>query len=209
MWTRSLYVILALGLLVPGPVEAQRRRDWRIVVERQHNDFTFEPHVGFFRDAYDIGADDDRTTWLAGMRLGYRLASRARLLGTLAFARSDDIASRSDAASYNVYDNTWILTTIGAEYDVVPGRTSVALGLQGGAGWRKTTFEEAVGTDPDPVIVSDDGYSAIDVVVPSVTFRHWFARRAALTIGLQDYIFDVLEGPVDHSPAGSVGVTLR
>lgn len=204
MLKRTLLALVALALLAPADAQAQRRRGY----EGFGNDFTFEPHVGFFRDAYDIGDDDDRTTWLAGMRLGYRIASRARLLGTLAYARSDDVADNPDAAAYNVYDNTWILTTLGGEYDVVPGNTSVSLGLQGGAGWRKTTLEETVGV-PLPGQASDDGYSAIDVIVPSITLRHWFSRRAAITLGLQDYIFDVFEGPADHSPAGSVGVTVR
>lgn len=205
MLRRTILALAVVGLLIPADADAQRRRGG---YDRGGNDFTFEPHVGFFRDAHDIGADDDRTTWLAGMRLGYRLTQRARLLGTLAYSQSDDVADAPDSDDYNLYDNTWIITTLGAEYDVIPGRTAVALGLQGGAGWRKTTFDEAVGT-PDAPEPSDDGYSAVDVVVPSITLRHWFARRAAITIGLQNYMFDVFEGPVDHSPAGSLGVTLR
>lgn len=205
MLERTILVLAVLALLAPADASAQRRGGH---YERGGNDFTFEPHVGFFRDAHDIGADDDRTTWLAGMRLGYRLSDRARLLGTLAYAESDDIADAPDSDEYNLYDNTWIITTLGAEYDVIPGRTAVSLGMQGGAGWRKTTFDEAVGS-PGPPQASDDGYAAVDVVVPSITLRHWFARRAAITLGLQDYMFDVFEGPVEHSPAGSVGVTLR
>ena len=210
MIRRCALMLFALVALAPADAEAQRRRPVQIHIERDRgNPFTFEPYAGFYRDAYDIGNDDDRTTYTLGMQLGHRLGSRGRLLGTIGYAKSDDVAD-NQGGSYNVFDNTWILTTAGAEYAVVPGNTNISVGAQAGVGWRKNTFEGTVGDVPLPEQgQSDDGYASYDVVVPHVTVRYWVTRRAALTLRLQDYMFDVLEGPVDHSPAATLGVTIR
>lgn len=206
--TRRSVLLVLMFLLLPGSVEGQRRRV-HVSVDRG-NPFSFEPYVGFYRDAYDIGEDDDRTTYLVGFQLGHRLGDRARLLGTVGYAKADDVASNPGDVVTNVYDNTWILTTLGAEYAVVPGNTSIAVGAQAGVGWRKTTIDEDEGSLPMPGQAgSDDGFAALDVVVPHVTLRYWVTRRAALTLRVQDYMFDVFEGPVDHAPAATLGLTIR
>ena len=204
---------LLLAVVAPDTVDAQRRNRHRATPQHRvqwGNPFSFEPFVGFFHDAYDIGDDDSRNTFTAGLKLGYDIGARTRLLGTVGYARSDDVANNAGAANYNVYDNTWILTVAGAEFDVVPGATSASVGLQAGAGWRKTTLDESVGPIPLPANPpSDDGYSAYEVIVPSATLRHAVSRRASLSLTALDYIFDVFEGPAEHSPAVTLGLSIR
>jgi hypothetical protein len=45
--------------------------------------------------------------------------------------------------------------------------------------------------------------------VPAVLLRHRVLTRATLFAGLHDYIFDVLEGPAQHSVAFTAGVAFR
>jgi hypothetical protein len=191
----------ALGLvLIAGPAAAQ---------ERVADKLTVEPYVGLFHDAYDIGANGSTGT-LAGVRVAYALGARTRLVGNVGGGRTTDVAMNAPGMQdYWVYGNRWLMTTAGAEYDVVAGPTALALGLQAGAGWRKVLTEDQVGTPTEPGRYMGSGYAFYDVVVPSLTLRREITPRASITLGVSDYVFDVLEWSPDHSPALSLGVSLR
>jgi hypothetical protein len=195
---RAILIGAALGLvLIGGRVEAQERA------------LTVEPYVGLFHDAYDIGSNGS-TGALAGVRVGYDLGTRARLIGGLGFGHTSDVVFvPAGMESYSIYGNRWLLTTAGAEYDVVAGPTALALGLQAGAGWRQMRWEDQVGSPTNPREFATNGYAFYDVVVPSVSVRREITPRASLTLGVSDYVFDVLEWDPDHSPALSLGVSLR
>ena len=191
----------ALGLaLFAGRLEAQ---------ERAPSVLSVEPYIGAFQDAYDIGADGN-TGALVGVRAAYDLGGRSRLVGNLAFGSTSDVASvPTGTPSYTVYGNRWLMTTAGAEYDVHPGRTAVALGLQVGAGWRQVRTEDQVGNPTNPGELASGNYAFYDVVVPSLSVRHALTPRASVVLGVSDYVFDMLEWEPDHSPALSLGVSLR
>ena len=218
---KLMYATAALIALSPALAQAQyakgksKRAPTRVVhVTRSDRDccwgnrFSFEPYAGAMNDAYDAGADDESTAYLVGFRVGYQLGSRSRLLGNVAYSKSDDVANSAGLNSYFVYDNTWVFTTAGGEFDVVPGRTSVSLGLQGGAAWRRVDLDGSVGT-PLGTPQADDGFSAQEVMIPALTFRHRLTSRATLMAGAQDNIFDFLEGPAKHSLAVTAGVAFR
>ena len=171
---------------------------------------SLEPYVGALNDSYDISPDGEKAALHLGLRLGYDLGARSRLLADVGYARASDVSNPSGLEDYFVYDNVWALTTLGAEYDAIPGRTSLALGLRVGAGWRRNDLSGKVGQPtPEQDWYSGGGFTAIPVAVPSLTLRREVHPRAALSLTLQDNMLDVLEGPVDHSPAVTVGVTLR
>ena len=220
---RKLMFVLAAGLaLSPALAEAQyskgksKRAPARVIhVSRSDRDccwgnrFSFEPYAGVMNDAYDASPDDENTGYLVGFRIGYLLSGRARLLGNVGYSESDDVSnSEFTPTSYFIYDNTWVFTTAGGELDVVPGRASVSLGLQGGAAWRRVDFDGTVGTpvgNPTP----DEGFSAQEVLIPALAFRYRFTNRATVMAGVQDNIFDFLEGPAKHSLALTAGVAFR
>ena len=177
--------------------------------ERADNRFRLEPYVGAFDDSYDISPDGENTGALAGVRLGYELGSRARLLADAGFVASRNVSDPQGLQSYFVYENEWALTTVGAEYDVVPGRTSLVLGLRAGAGWRRVDLPGEIGSPADGDRQDGGGFSPVEVVVPTLTLRRELTRRTALKVELADHVFDVLEGPADHSPSISLGLSLR
>ena len=178
--------------------------------ERTDNRFRLEPYVGAFNDSYDISPDGERTGPIAGLRLGYGLGSRSRLVADAAYTTSSNVSDPSGLASYFLYDNRWVITTVGGEYDVVPGRTSLALGLRAGAGWRRVDLGGEIGTPSATAeVYGEGGFSAVDVVVPSLALRREITARSALQLTLSDHVFDVLDGSADHSPSLTVGVSLR
>lgn len=198
------FVLRAVVMAVAGGVGAGAAG------AQEHTATRFEatPYVSLFKDAYDIGADGN-TGAMAGLRLGYVLGDRTRLVGSLAYGEAGDVAATpAGATDYRIYENRWVMTTAGAEYDVLQGRTALALGLQVGAGWRQLNATDVVGAPPADHL-GGGGYAFYDVVVPGVTLRHRIARRATLELGVSDYMFDVLEASVDHSPAISLGVSIR
>jgi hypothetical protein len=213
---RFLFAFVVLTVLSPDLAEAQSKRKTRrpVRVVVQHDDccrgnrFFFEPYAGAFKDAYDASPDDDDTGLLLGFRTGYHLSSRARLLANIAYSRVDDVADPQGLTAFYVYDNTWIFTTAGAEFDVIPGRTSVSLGVQGGAAFRKVEQDGVVG-DPGIAPETDDSFSAQELLIPSLMLRHQLSGRAELVAGLHDYIFDFLEGPAKHSLAITAGIAFR
>lgn len=206
------WMVLGLAIVVtlPSLAEAQRRRVVRASSVDEccwGNRFSFDPYAGAMKDAYDIGAQDD-LGYLVGFRVAYTLGSRTRLLGNLGYSNTENVSDPAGLTSYHVYDNVWVMTTGGAEFDVVPGNTSASLGLQLGAGWRKLDHERTVGTPTEPA-QTQDNFTAIDMVLPSLTFRHRLTSRASIMAALQDHIFDVLEGPAQHSPAITLGLSFR
>jgi hypothetical protein len=214
---KLVYVLAAATLLAPTLAEAQTKKrstgrtSVRIVQSRRDccwgNRFTFEPYAGAVKDAYDASPDDDNTALLLGFRVGYLLSSRIRLLGNVAYSESDDIAPHG-TTGYYLYDNTWVYTTAGGEFDVVPGRASVSLGLQGGAAFRRIDLDGTVGT---PVLPAepDEGFSAREVIIPSLMGRYRLTNRMTVMAGLQDNIFNFLEGPAKHSLSITGGLSFR
>lgn len=176
--------------------------------DRWGNRWLLEPYAGAFNDAYDISPDGRNTGLLLGLRVGYLLGGRSRLLANVGYSESDDVANPLSSPSYFVYDNTWVFTTGGVEFDVIPGRTSASLGVQAGAAWRRVDFDGRIGS-PAGVPEADEGFSSQEVIIPGLTARHRFTSRATLAIGLHDYIFDVFEGPAEHSVAFTAGITFR
>lgn len=199
--------VLLLGAL-PGMGEAQRRGQQRDrFVQSYANRFSLEPYAGAFKDAFDIS--DANTGYLLGLRVGYDVGSRGRLQLNAAYSEVDDVALGIPGPDYFLYDNNWIFTTLGGEFDVIPGRTSASLGVQAGAAWRKVTLDETIGNPVPGTDQSDDGYTAYEVLAPGLTLRYRMTSRAAIALAFEDYIFDLFEGPVDHSPAVSLGFTFR
>ena len=209
---RRFLVVALLAALIPAAVDAQKKKQpTRIYISGgdccYSNRFSLDPYAGAMKDAYDIGAEDD-TGYLVGFRVTYGLGSRTRLLGNLGYSNTENVASPGAVSNYFVYDNVWVMTTAGAEFDVVPGRTSASLGLQAGAGWRKLDVEGSVGA-PIGAPQDDRGFTAYELLLPSLTVKHRLTARAAIVAALQDHIFDILEGPAQHSPALTLGVSFR
>lgn len=201
---RLLMMIPALMLplaAIPSDAEAQRRHERCC----SSNPWSFAPYAGLFKDAYDISPDDENTGWMAGFRIGYDIGSRTRLLADVAYGESDDVTSGPILVDRNVYDNQYIFTTGGAEYDILPGNTSVSLGTLLGGAWRKVVLDD----EADDTVVPEfgDGYAFYFAVVPALTIRHGFTSRTALEVGLRDYIFP--DGSVDHMPAVTIGFRFR
>ena len=198
-----LLVLCAAAILLPADISAQRR----VVVFKKSNPFAFSPYAGVWKDATDISLDDENTGWMVGFRVGYDVARRARLVADVSYAESSNVGNTpAGLADYNVYDNSWIFTTGGAEYDILPGPTSVTFAAQAGAAWRKTTLDEQIGLVPPPD-ESDDGYNSQFVVVPRISVRHSFSGRTGLDVSVLDHILP--EDGVDHSPALTVGFWFR
>ncbi|MGH7459542.1 MAG: hypothetical protein ACREMA_00760 [Longimicrobiales bacterium] len=195
--------------LVPNDAGAQRRRP----PFNNNNDccfgnrFYLEPYGGALRDAYDISADD-HLGYLVGFRAGYMLNSRLRIVGNLSYNYAEDVADPGPLTNYYVYDNIWVVTTGGAEFEIVPGNTSAALGLQAGVAWRRLDLDGTVGI-PTTAPESTDSYSAYEVLIPSITARQRLTTRASLVIGLHDQIFNLLEGTAKHSLALTLGASFR
>lgn len=216
---RLIMVLLLAAVVFPGALPAQSKRKTGrqpIVIVKHRNDnrccwgnrWLLEPYAGAFNDAYDASPDGNETGLLLGMRIGYLLGGRTRLLANVGYSQTDNVANPQGLPNYFVYDNTWVFTTGGAEFDVVPGRTSASLGVQAGAAWRRVDLDGEVGSPigtPQP----DEGFSAQEIIVPGLIARHRLTSRATLTAGLHDYIFDFMEGPTQHSVAFTAGVSFR
>ncbi|MGH7446088.1 MAG: hypothetical protein ACRELT_00915 [Longimicrobiales bacterium] len=189
-------MVLALALLVPADAEAQRRSN-----AYRYNAYSFSPYAGVLMDAYDAEADGSNLGWIAGFRAGYRESPRFNVHLNLGYAQTGDVAPRPIAGAGTIFDNQWVLLTAGGDFALVPGNTSVALGADLGVGWLRTRPEDG-STGPT-------GWSAHEVVAPGLTIRHQFTPRAGIFGSVQDYIFDLLDGAVQHSPAITLGLTVR
>jgi hypothetical protein len=208
---RSLLVLaLAAAVLAPSAADAQRRRVYTSSNDDgccYGNRFSLEPYAGAMKDAYDIGAGGD-TGYLLGFRVGYMLGSRARLIGNFGYSNTENVSNPGPLSSYYIYDNVWVMTTGGGEFDVVPGRTSASLGLQAGVGWRRVDLEGSVGAPITPAEPTDR-FTAYEMLLPSLTMRHRLSSRATAMLALQDHMFNVLEGTTQHSPALTLGFSFR
>jgi hypothetical protein len=202
----SVLMVGALVTTLPADVDAQRRNR-RSFDCCDQNRFLLEGYGGALKDAYDVGADDD-VGYVVGMRLGYALSSRLRLVGNLGYSYTDDVNDNGPLTNYYVYDNVWVLTTGGFEFDVVPGNTSASLGAQFGLAWRRLDLDETVGSPTFPAERTDI-FKSYEVLVPGLTMRQQLTSRAALTAGVYDHIFNLFDGTAKHSPALTVGLAFR
>jgi hypothetical protein len=194
------YAALALALVLPADAEAQRRSN-----AYRYNHYSFEPYAGAFMDAYDVEADGSNLGWLVGFRAGYQESPRFNLHINLGYAHTNDVADRPTGVDDPVYDNQWVLLTAGGDFALVPGNTSISLGTDFGVGWRRTRADDP----PAGTTVDELSWTAHEVVAPALVLRHQFTPRAGIYASVQDYIFDVLDGTAQHSPAFTVGLTLR
>jgi hypothetical protein len=217
---RILLIGLAAVVMVPCSSSAQSRKKPQrqpthvVYVKNKRSDdccwgnrWFLEPYAGAFNDAYDASPDHDDTALLVGGHVGYHLGRRTRLLGNLGYAKSDDIANPAGTIQTFTYDNTWILTTVGGEFDVIPGRFSASLGLQGGAAWRRVDADGFAGPGPAPL--EDEGFSAQGLLVPSLVARFRVLDWASLMAGVHDHMFDLFDGPVQHGVAFTAGIAFR
>ena len=192
---------LMLVALAPESGAAQRHRTHCC----RANPWSFAPYGGLLKDAYDVSEDGKDTGWQVGFRLGYDVGSRTRLLGTVGYAESDDVGSGS-FTDRHVYDNQYIITTGGIEYDILPGGTAVALGLEAGGTWREVSFDHMIGS-PALGDLEESGYTFNFTIVPGLSVRHAFTGRTALEVGLRDYIYP--EEEVEHSLSLTAGFRFR
>jgi hypothetical protein len=192
---------LALGLVLVMPTDAEAQRRGNMY---RYNAYSFSPYAGAFMDAYDVEADGSNVGWIAGFRAGYRESQRLNLHLNLGYAQTGDVAERPVVGDATIYDNQWVLLTAGGDFALVPGNTSVSLGTDLGVGWLRTKPDRA-----EPGVTERSGWSAHDVVAPALVIRHQFTPRAGIYGSVQDHIFDLLDGSVQHSPAFTVGLTIR
>jgi hypothetical protein len=190
---------VALALVVPADAEAQRRGN-----AYRYNAYSFSPYAGAFMDAYDMEADGSNVGWVAGFRAGYRESPRLNLHLNLGYARTGDVAARPIVGDATIHDNQWVLLTAGGDFALVPGNTSIALGTDFGVGWLRTRPDS-----PEPGTTERSSWSAHEVVAPALIIRHQFTPRAGIYGSVQDYIFDLLDGSAQHSPAFTVGISIR
>jgi len=221
---RLLFALLVVSVTAPATADAQsrskskssttKRAPARVIHVSRSDDccwgnrWYLEPYAGITEDPYDASVDDDDNAFLVGFRVGYHLSSRGRLNGNVAYSNSNDVSNPNGLPDYFVYDNNWIFTTVGGEFDVVPGQTSATLGLQVGAAWRQVNVDGTVGT-PIGTPIDDDSFNAQEVLIPSLNLRHRLTNRTTIMAGLQDNIFDFFEGPAKHSLAVTAGISFR
>jgi hypothetical protein len=206
---KSLIIIgLAALAILPGAVQGQRKNKVYVVEQVSYaNRFSIEPYLGAMKDAYDIGAGGD-TGYLLGFRLAYTLGWRWRVLGTFAYSNTGDVSTPANLTDYFVYDNVWVTTTAGGEFNVIPGRLSVALGMQVGVGWRQLDFEGVVGV-PEGEPVANRGFKSYDMLLPSLSVRYETSVRTSVSMQIADNMFNVFSGTTQNSPALSFGVSFR
>ena len=190
-------VVLIMALMAPQAAEAQRRNSWGAT-----NPYSFSPYVGVYKDAYDRAADGSDVGWMVGFKAGYQEGDRTTFHLNLAYAHANDVASRT-VLNNTVVDNRWVITTVGGDFALVPGTTSIAIGLDAGVAWRSNTTSTAGGD------ARSDGWATYETVAPALTLRHHFSQRSSLSLSAQDYILDFFEGPVQHSPALTLGLSFR
>lgn len=215
-----LCVLTLAALVLPAAAQAQHKRkpasrpDYVVTIHKSDRDccwgnrWSLEPYAGAVRDAYDASPDGNETGYLVGLRLGYLLGARTRLQANVGYSQTDNVSNPQGNTSYFLYDNNWIFTTAGGEFDVVPGRTSASLSLHAGAAWRRVDVDGQIGL-PAGTPEADRGFSSQEVVIPSVLLRHRLSSRATLSAGLHDHIFDVFEGPARHGVGFTLGMSFR
>ena len=215
-----LLVFAAVALIAPATADAQssksksKRAPTRVVHISRSDDccwgnrFSLDPYAGAMNDAYDVSPDEENTAYMIGFRIGYHISYRTRVLANIAYSESDDVANSFGAPAYFVYDNTWIFTTAGMEFDVVPGQTSASFGLQGGAAWRQVNVDGSVGV-PIGTPEGEETFVAHEVLIPALMLRHRLSNRTTVMAGLHDNIFDFFDGATKHSVALTAGISFR
>ena len=170
-----------------------------------HNEFGMEPYVGVYLDG--LVAESEREMGpLLGVRLSFEPIYRFRLFADFGYAEVNGVGVVTAGASTFTYGNDWLFTLAGMEFDVVPGNTAGMITLAGGVAWRESEAERRVaGSDPDPDLGE---FASMTTVAPGVALAHMLSPRAAVRIGVQDFIVDVDEDPI-HSPAFALGIVFR
>ncbi|HUH13205.1 MAG TPA: hypothetical protein VMK65_08850 [Longimicrobiales bacterium] len=190
-------------LLVPVDADAQRHRRERA----PERDFSMEPYAGVYFDP--VVQSGHQAGALVGVRVGYDLTRRMRLLADFGYSEVNGaglVSSDEDAATLFTYGNDWIFTLAGVEFVLVPGNTAGALTLVGGVGWRGTEIEQrATGAAAEPDL---GGWGSYAVIAPGVTLSHGLGARSAVRVSLQDFIVDFGEN-AEHAPALTLGVSFR
>lgn len=169
--------------------------------------FSFEPYGGIYVDnAYRSDFDLDRAGALGGVRVRYQLTDRLGLVGDVGYAEVNDVGTVGVTPDLFIYGVNNVFTTAGVEYALTGGRTRARIGLRAGAAWRETEIEGAIG-NPAPQWGEVGGYSAQFLAAPGVGLSQRLVERLDLELMLTDYL--AFEDPLDHSPAVTLGLSLR
>lgn len=199
-WICSLLFLIVL----PASADAQ---SWRDRGGRDRNAFSMEPYVGVYFDP--VVAEGHGPGPLVGIRLGYDLWDRVRLVADLGYSEVNGagvVSSDEDASTLFTYGNDWFFTLGGLELFLVPGETAGSLSLLGGVGWRRNEVEQrVVGSAPEPEV---GGFGSFGILAPGATLSHELGSGAAVRVSFHDYIVDFDDDP-EHAPVLTLGVRFR
>lgn len=221
MFTAAATAALMTGVLSPAaPAQAQQAP-----VEARSGGLSVEPFVGVYFDEY-VGVDfisspygrrETKPGILTGVSLGYSLDERLRLTGNLGYAKVEEFGPfGSDAQNHFIYGSKSLFATGGAEYDLLPGRTRLSLGVEAGVVASAETDEGVVGAPSEGFREAyqdhfnnfENGYDQIDpVVVPNLTLGYRLAPGVALDLGVRDYVF-MNDSSLNQNPAVTFGISL-
>ncbi len=162
-----------------------------------------EAYGGVLFDEYD--ARTPTTGAIAGLRLGYGITGRTRLVASTGYGETNDVLNPNGLRDYYRKGNNWIFTTAGLEHDVIRGRTGASVALEGGAAWRSLDDEGVVGRPTYPDEWAGGGTSAYGTLAVGATLRQRVASRWEVSLTVRDYWMELER----HSPAVSLGVGRR
>ena len=193
-----LFISLALAICTVHSAGAQ---------ERDIGSIGLSGYAGGIRSAYDVGADGGTDGPIVGLKVSYPTNNRSSVYVNVAYANTHDVGSHV-GSNYFLYNDTFRMATVGGEYAVAAGTSSLWLSLEAGARWRRTLADGSVGSPPE----SDRGrggsaFSIGELLVPGIAFRRQILPRGAIGIGVYDYIMS-LESP-KNSPAVTLSFTFR
>jgi hypothetical protein len=207
---RFLSIGLVALFVLPLAVHAQRKKDTYVVFEQccWANRWMLETYGGVVKDSYTVDGPKSNTGFLLGAHVAFRISPRTRALGNVAYSNVSIVGNSDGLPNFYTYNDVWVVTTVGGEFDVVPGRTSAAIGLQGGIGWRQLAVDDTIGVPIVPP-VAEQNFTATIVLVPSLTVRYWITNRTGMSAAFTDHMFNVLEGPTLNSPSLTLAVMFR